>query len=139
MNLPAPSDKAEGGYAPIMDPSERTSAAESFVLIDERDITREGEADAFRVAHWTGYDGDPQDLTAVAVYESATATLDEAIEWAKTSQTPPARLTEVFAIINGQGKRKESILIARYDRRPPSPPGVERESWFSESSLTLWS
>ena len=46
---------------------------------------------------------------------------------------------EVFAIINGQGKRKESILIAQYDRRPPLPPGVEREPWFSESSLTLWS
>ncbi|MFF8894816.1 hypothetical protein [Brevibacterium casei] len=120
-----------------MDATERTSVDESFVLIDERDITREAEADAFRVAHWTGHDDDPQDLTAVAVYESATATLDEAIEWAKTSQTPPARLTEVFAIINGQGKRKDSILIAHYDRRPPLPPGVEREPWYSESSLTL--
>ena len=109
-----------------------------FQLIDERDVRREGEVDAFRVAFWHGQHDDSQDLTSVAVFESSEATLDETLSWAKRDQIPPPRLIEIFAMVCS-GTKKDSVLIARYDSRPPLDPGETRDLEWVEGAAYLHS
>ena len=113
-------------------------SAETFHLIDERDVRHEDVVDAFRVAFWHGNESDPQDLTSVAVYESSKASLDETLEWAKRSQNPAPRLVGVFAVVT-TGRREDSVRIARYDHRPSLKPGETRDPGYSEGTIYLHS